>query len=148
LKEAPGVVTAAALPPEEVAASRPGGEVAADAAILAMVGGEQGLLGALDTLDRLRQRVAGVLSTQDPTAMELRALGSMERTLRALVLYLEQVATELDGGGVAVGPAAAVPFPAVPELVELEGEDELVAEVRQLVERTSEVHAALDAAQE
>jgi hypothetical protein len=142
LKDAPGTVTTAALstggPP---AAEAPG---AADDAILRMVGGEAGLLGALDTLDRLRERMADALSSRDPAAGELRALGGMERTLRELLLYVEQVDAELAAGD---GAAAAVPLPSVPELAELEGDDGLLEEVRRLVARTSALHAALNAAE-
>lgn len=141
LKDAPGTVAAAAT--AEGGGLREGGAAGADDEILRMVGGEAGLLGALDTLDRLRERMAEALSTREPAAMELRALGGMERTLRALLIYVEAVAAELAAGD---GAAAAVPLPNVPELGELEGDDALLEEVRQLMAQTSALHAALNEA--
>ncbi|MFW5833693.1 MAG: hypothetical protein ACOCYE_06310, partial [Pseudomonadota bacterium] len=133
LKDAPGIVAAATQP---TFAATTVDAWNADAAILAMVGGERGLMDALDTLDRLRGRVAGVLAARDPAAVERRMLGSMERTLRELLLYVEQVTNT-------GGDAADIPFPTVPELTEVTADAPLGPLVQSLVDETRSLHASL-----
>ena len=110
----------------------------ADARILAMVGGERGLLGTLDTLDQLRAQVAANLAEVDPTAAELRRLAALERALRRLRVYLVQLETELAGPTPVA--AAAVPLPTLGDVAALDDDAPLGAELVALIERTRFLH--------
>jgi hypothetical protein len=133
VKDPASVVTATAVADEPATSER---------SILAMVGGERGLLGTLDTLDQLRARVAGSLAEIDPAAVELRNLGALERALRGLLVYVDQVEGELAAPSPAV---AAVPMPTFADAGAIEGDDPLVEEARALLDRAAALHAQANA---
>ncbi|TVQ36444.1 MAG: hypothetical protein EA356_05570 [Geminicoccaceae bacterium] len=83
-----------------------------------------------------------MLAAQDPVALELRALGSVERSLRELLTYVEQVATILDTSA-DTAAARTLTLPTVPELAELADTDPLLIRVQALVRETEDLQQAV-----